>query len=361
MAFAALVHPFDCRHYAVKALVCWVAFAELESASWDAGWHSGRSRAGQLRCDTGIRHTIGFLDCESKLGSRLIATCLCIARPDCSIMGTYPIRAAQTGVFDFDIRIFNRLFIDVCKPFDADTGLKSRNVEKNINACLSRPILQHKFIGVSNDDEHHEARPEGVVKENGTDKRGHTFLKPHDRNIVVLIVRTGCRLLAVVLTKIGYASFVTELSCPLTNIPIKQLKGPRAVLKIWRPPRQSRVLVFFIGLSRLPAAVHCSPNHFHGEDWTAIICQHIQRGFNDFLPTNHTPTLIDTDGDLTCGLALEAVRFDCEFSRRASLIQWRAGLTNLELMAITQSASMFAIAVLTPTALPLVWDPKAQA
>jgi hypothetical protein len=50
------------------------------------------------------------------------------------------IRAAQTGVFDLDIRIFNRLFIDVCKPFDAEIGLKSRNLEKNINACLSGPI-----------------------------------------------------------------------------------------------------------------------------------------------------------------------------------------------------------------------------
>ncbi|KAA8902709.1 hypothetical protein FN846DRAFT_986313, partial [Sphaerosporella brunnea] len=48
-------------------------------------------------------------------------------------------RAAQTGVFDLDIRIFNRLFIDVCKQFDAETGLKSINVEKNKNACLSGP------------------------------------------------------------------------------------------------------------------------------------------------------------------------------------------------------------------------------
>jgi hypothetical protein len=43
-------------------------------------------------------------------------------------------RAAQTGVFDLDIRIFNRPFIDVCKAFAAETGLKSRNVEKRINA-----------------------------------------------------------------------------------------------------------------------------------------------------------------------------------------------------------------------------------
>jgi hypothetical protein len=51
-----------------------------------------------------------------------------------------PIRAAQTGVFDLDIRISNRPFIDVCKSFAAETGLESRNVEKRINACLSGPI-----------------------------------------------------------------------------------------------------------------------------------------------------------------------------------------------------------------------------
>jgi hypothetical protein len=44
------------------------------------------------------------------------------------------IRAARTGVFDLDIRISDRLFIDVCKLFAAETGLKSRNVEKRINA-----------------------------------------------------------------------------------------------------------------------------------------------------------------------------------------------------------------------------------
>jgi hypothetical protein len=45
-----------------------------------------------------------------------------------------PIRAAQTGVFDLDIRISNRLFIDVCTSCAAETGLNSRNVEKRINA-----------------------------------------------------------------------------------------------------------------------------------------------------------------------------------------------------------------------------------
>jgi hypothetical protein len=43
-------------------------------------------------------------------------------------------RAAQTGVFNLDIRISNRPFIDVCKSFAAETGLKSRKVEKRINA-----------------------------------------------------------------------------------------------------------------------------------------------------------------------------------------------------------------------------------
>jgi hypothetical protein len=44
------------------------------------------------------------------------------------------IRAAQTGVFDLDIRISNRPFIDVCMSFAAETCLQSRNVEKAINA-----------------------------------------------------------------------------------------------------------------------------------------------------------------------------------------------------------------------------------
>jgi hypothetical protein len=43
-------------------------------------------------------------------------------------------RAAQTGVFELDIRISNPLFIDVCTSFAAETGLKCRNVEKRINA-----------------------------------------------------------------------------------------------------------------------------------------------------------------------------------------------------------------------------------
>jgi hypothetical protein len=45
-----------------------------------------------------------------------------------------PNRAAQTGVLDLDIRISNRPFIDICKSFAAQTGLKYRNVEKRINA-----------------------------------------------------------------------------------------------------------------------------------------------------------------------------------------------------------------------------------
>jgi hypothetical protein len=44
------------------------------------------------------------------------------------------IRAAQTGVFELDIRISNPLFIDVCTSFAAETGVKCRNVEKRINA-----------------------------------------------------------------------------------------------------------------------------------------------------------------------------------------------------------------------------------
>jgi hypothetical protein len=55
-----------------------------------------------------------------------------------SFLGAVPAelanRAAQTGVFDLDIRISKRPFIDVCKPFATETGLKSRNVEKRINA-----------------------------------------------------------------------------------------------------------------------------------------------------------------------------------------------------------------------------------
>jgi hypothetical protein len=43
---------------------------------------------------------------------------------------TVNIRAAQTGVFDLDIRISSRLFIDVYTSCVAATGLSSRNVEK---------------------------------------------------------------------------------------------------------------------------------------------------------------------------------------------------------------------------------------
>jgi hypothetical protein len=39
-------------------------------------------------------------------------------------------RAAQTGVFDLEIRISNRPFIDISKSFVAQTGLKYRNAEK---------------------------------------------------------------------------------------------------------------------------------------------------------------------------------------------------------------------------------------
>jgi hypothetical protein len=44
------------------------------------------------------------------------------------------IRAAQMGVFVLDIRILNRLCIDVRTSCAAETGHKSRNVEKAINA-----------------------------------------------------------------------------------------------------------------------------------------------------------------------------------------------------------------------------------
>jgi hypothetical protein len=44
------------------------------------------------------------------------------------------IRAAQTGVFHVDMRISKGLFIDVCAAVAAETGLKSRNVQKTINA-----------------------------------------------------------------------------------------------------------------------------------------------------------------------------------------------------------------------------------
>jgi hypothetical protein len=56
-------------------------------------------------------------------------------------MKIIPNRAAQTGVFDLDIRISNGLFIDVCASCVAETGVKSRNVEKKINDCLSGPNL----------------------------------------------------------------------------------------------------------------------------------------------------------------------------------------------------------------------------
>jgi hypothetical protein len=43
-------------------------------------------------------------------------------------------RGAQTTVFELDIRISNPPYIDVCQSLASETGLKSRNVEKRINA-----------------------------------------------------------------------------------------------------------------------------------------------------------------------------------------------------------------------------------
>jgi hypothetical protein len=43
-------------------------------------------------------------------------------------------RGAQTAVFELDIRISNPPYIDVCQSLASETGLKSRNVEKRINA-----------------------------------------------------------------------------------------------------------------------------------------------------------------------------------------------------------------------------------
>jgi methylase of polypeptide subunit release factors len=45
-----------------------------------------------------------------------------------------PNRGAQTAVFELDIRISNPPYIDVCQSLASETGLKSRNVEKRINA-----------------------------------------------------------------------------------------------------------------------------------------------------------------------------------------------------------------------------------
>jgi hypothetical protein len=41
---------------------------------------------------------------------------------------------AQTAVFELDIRISNLPYIDVCQSLAAETGRKSRNVEKRMNA-----------------------------------------------------------------------------------------------------------------------------------------------------------------------------------------------------------------------------------
>jgi hypothetical protein len=43
-------------------------------------------------------------------------------------------RGAQTAVFELDIRISNPPYIDVCQSLASETSLKSRNVEKRINA-----------------------------------------------------------------------------------------------------------------------------------------------------------------------------------------------------------------------------------
>jgi hypothetical protein len=49
-------------------------------------------------------------------------------------------RAAQKGVFHFEIQIADPLFIDVCAAGAAETGLNSRNIEKQNKRCLSVPI-----------------------------------------------------------------------------------------------------------------------------------------------------------------------------------------------------------------------------
>jgi hypothetical protein len=51
-----------------------------------------------------------------------------------------PIRGAQTGVFQSDIRISNLPFIDLYTASALETGRKCSNVENRINGCLSRPI-----------------------------------------------------------------------------------------------------------------------------------------------------------------------------------------------------------------------------
>jgi hypothetical protein len=46
----------------------------------------------------------------------------------------HPNRGAQTAVFELNIRISNPPYIDVCQSLASEAGLKSRNVEKRINA-----------------------------------------------------------------------------------------------------------------------------------------------------------------------------------------------------------------------------------
>jgi hypothetical protein len=48
--------------------------------------------------------------------------------------GRRAIRGAQTAVFELDIRISNPPYIDVCQSLAYEAGLKSRKVEKRINA-----------------------------------------------------------------------------------------------------------------------------------------------------------------------------------------------------------------------------------
>jgi hypothetical protein len=112
----------------------WVEIADGTAVGCLCG--EGELSVGRFR---NVRHR-HFRTRRSRMRAYMSALALSVTHMRCwmqeisEFLATTISRAAQMGVFDLDIRISNRLFIDVCTSCAAETGLNSRNVEKRINA-----------------------------------------------------------------------------------------------------------------------------------------------------------------------------------------------------------------------------------
>jgi hypothetical protein len=75
-----------------------------------------------------LRSTVGHLHTATFLSPKDMLMLIGCTHPSSGIRG------AQTAVFELDIRTANPPYIDVCQSLASETGSKSRNVEKRINA-----------------------------------------------------------------------------------------------------------------------------------------------------------------------------------------------------------------------------------